>query len=112
MSMQVLFQTVPPIEIELICRAIGLVGFLLYVVGFFCLCLGRLHSGGRRYFVMVFTAACCVLISLSVDFNLSAALIQGFYILMSLGGIIMRCRKADAPLERANPAHDRPRLSS
>jgi uncharacterized membrane protein YagU involved in acid resistance len=72
------------------CRAIGLLGFAIYVTGFLGLSLGRLNSTQPRYFGMVFVASSCVMISLWADFNLSAALIQGFYIVMSFGGLLMR----------------------
>ncbi len=80
-------------DATLLCRAIGLVGFMVYVTGFFCLCTGRLSSATPLYFLMTFIAASCVMISLVADFNLSAALIQGFYIIMSLGGIVLRKRR-------------------
>lgn len=88
--------TVPPIstDFETLCRVIGLIGFLLYVVGFFCLSVGRLDSRQPLYFALVLTASTCVLVSLWADFNLSAALIQGFYIFMSLGAILKRLRAA------------------
>ncbi|MEM7722430.1 MAG: hypothetical protein AAF376_08650 [Pseudomonadota bacterium] len=73
-----------------LCRAMGLLGFFLYAGGFFCLSTGRIHSSEPRYFVLVFAASSCVLVSLWADFNLSAALIQTFYLLMSLGGILLR----------------------
>ena len=82
------FVTFP--DIDVICRSIGFIGVLLYVGGFFCLCVGRLDSRGTAYFGLVFVAASCVLVSLWADFNLSAAMIQLFYIAMSLGGVVMR----------------------
>jgi hypothetical protein len=78
------------IDFLTICRAIGLIGFILYATGFFCLSVGRLDSSRPLYFGLVFAASCWVMISLWADFNLSAALIQGFYILMSAGGILRR----------------------
>ena len=77
------------IDVTLFCRLIGVFGFLLYTVGFFMLSTGRLHSSQPIYFVTVLVASSCVLISLYVDFNLSSALIQVFYGVMSLGGIVM-----------------------
>lgn len=74
-------------------RAMGLVGFTLYVCGFLCLCTGRLTSSTPAYFLLVFCASSCVLVSLVADFNLSAALIQSFYIVMSLGGAALRWRQ-------------------
>lgn len=80
-------------DVTLLCRAVGLVGFSVYVIGFFGLCTGRLSSATPRYFCLTFVASTCVMISLMADFNLSAALIQGFYIIMSLGGIALRKRR-------------------
>ena len=80
-------------DIETLFRAFGLLGVAIYVTGFFCLCLGRIDSNGPVYFGMVFLASCCVLVSLSVDFNLAAAMIQCFYIAMSFGAIVLRLRK-------------------
>ena len=79
-------------EYTFLCRAAGLLGVLLYVIGFFCLSTGRLDSNRPTYFVLVLTAASLVMISLTSDFNLSAALIQGFYISMSIGAILLRLR--------------------
>jgi len=73
-------------------RAIGLIGFGLYVTAFFCLGVGKLDSTQPLYFALVLAASICVLISLWADFNLSAALIQTFYIVMSLGAIVLRLR--------------------
>lgn len=75
-----------------LCRAVGLIGFLIYATAFFCLSTGKLNSTTPFYFVLMLTASSCVLVSLLADFNLSAALIQGFYIVMSIGGIILRWR--------------------
>ncbi len=76
-----------------VCRAVGLVGVSIYVLGFFALCTGRLTSSTPVYFLLNFCAASCVMVSLSVDFNLSSALIQGFYIVMSLCGVWRRRRR-------------------
>ncbi|ABD54604.1 hypothetical protein Jann_1687 [Jannaschia sp. CCS1] len=84
------------LDFILISRALGLIGFAIYVVGFFFLSVGRLHSSQPIYFVMVLVASTCVLISLWADFNLAAALIQGFYMLMSTGGIIVRLKQRKA----------------
>ncbi len=73
-----------------IARAVGLVGVCIYIISFFCLCSGRLDSTRPTYFCLIFVASACVMISLLADFNLSAALIQIFYGMMSLGGIALR----------------------
>ncbi len=81
---------VTSIDLQLFCRAVGLVGFAIYVIGFLCLSLGKLDSSRPLYYGMVLAASSCVMVSLWADFNLSAALIQGFYIVMSFGGLILR----------------------
>lgn len=80
------------ITLELICRLIGLFGVLLYIAGFLLLSAGKVDSSKPGYFTLVFLAACCVMISLCIDFNMSSALIQLFYIAMSLGAILLRIR--------------------
>lgn len=79
-------------DVIFFCRAVGLLGFAIYVLGFFLLCSGRLTSATPAFFLLNLTAASCVLVSLVVDFNLSSALIQGFYLLMSLGAVVLRLR--------------------
>ena len=79
-------------DFDTLCRAVGLLGFLLYVGAFLGLSMGRLDSRQPRYFALVLTASTCVLTSLWADFNLSAALIQSFYIVMSMGAIVRRFR--------------------
>ncbi|MEM7075030.1 MAG: hypothetical protein AAF484_08080 [Pseudomonadota bacterium] len=86
-----------PIDFDFMCRAIGLIGFSLYVIGFFLLSTGRLDSRRPVYFKLTLIAASCLLVSLSVDFNLSAAMIQLFYVLMSLGAIAKRRARAFGP---------------
>jgi hypothetical protein len=78
------------LDVQTTCRAIGLIGFATYVAGFFCLSTGRLDSHRPLYFALVLFASTCVMISLFADFNMSAALIQGFYIVMSLGALLIR----------------------
>ncbi len=86
------FDAAISLDSGLLPRSIGLLGVCLYVGGFFALCTGKLTSATPPYFLLIFTASTCVLISLTEDFNLSAALIQSFYIVMSLGGILFRWR--------------------
>ncbi|MEM6481355.1 MAG: hypothetical protein AAF922_01750 [Pseudomonadota bacterium] len=82
-----------PLTFDMLCRLIGLFGVLLYVTGFLLLSSGRIDSSRPGYFILIFIAASCVLISLSVDFNMSSALIQLFYIVMSMGGVLLRLRR-------------------
>jgi len=83
-----------PMSFEDIYRAIGVAGFVIYVVSFFLLSMGRLTSDSTWFFTLNFSAACCVLVGLTVEFNLGSALIQTFYIAISLGGIARCARRA------------------
>lgn len=80
------------IDFNTFLKALGLLGFAIYVTGFMLLSTGRLNSRGTRYFVMTLVASSCVLLSLTVDFNLSSALIQIFYVCVSLSAIFLRAR--------------------
>lgn len=75
------------------CRVAGLFGFALYVLSFLLLSTGHITSATHGYFALNLAAAVCVILSLSVDFNLSSALIQGFYVVISLGAMAMRARR-------------------
>lgn len=79
-----------PFDLETLCRAIGILGFAIYTTGFFALSTGRINSKEPIYFISVFTASSCVLISLYADFNLSSAMIQVFYSVIALCGILRR----------------------
>ena len=86
------FYDLAELDSDTLYRAVGLIGFSLYVFAFFGLSIGRIDSTKPLYFGLTFAASCCVMVSLWVDFNLSAALIQAFYICMSLGAIVLRLR--------------------
>ena len=92
-------------DLETVCRAFGLIGFSIYVGAFFALSMGRLTSSQPLYFVLVLFASSFVLASLWVDFNLSAALIQSFYIVMSAGAVIVRWRRKRAVVAAAKFEH-------
>ena len=81
------------LDVQTLCRAVGLLGFAIYVMAFFALSIGKLDSTRPLYFALVFVASSCVMVSLWADFNLSAALIQAFYITISLCAILMRLRR-------------------
>lgn len=80
--------TVPPLLIEMI----GVAGFSLYVLNYCLLTLHRLTSQSSTYFVINMVAASCVLIGLTHSFNLASALIQVFWIVISITAIVMRVR--------------------
>ncbi len=89
---------------------VGLLGFALYVAMYTCLSLRIVHSDQIRYFLGNLTAATMVLISLSHEFNLASALIQMFWITMSIPAIVLRLahrrsdRRADAATRAASRA--------
>ena len=76
-------------EIQLF-ELLGVFGFALYVLNYTMLTLRYISGDCMTYFAINLTAATCVLLGLSVSFNLAAALIQGFWVLMSLLGIALR----------------------
>jgi uncharacterized membrane protein len=73
---------------------IGIAGFGLYVLTYSLLTFRVIRSPSLLYFAMNLTAASCVLIGLSSSFNLASAMIQIFWISMSLIGIMLHLRRA------------------
>jgi len=71
-----------------ITEAIGVLGFVFYVLSYFLLLIGKIGGTDNRYILMNFVAAICVLISLFHNFNLASALIQIFWITISVVGLI------------------------
>ena len=71
---------------------IGVLGFSLYVINYALLTVHRITSQSKAYFMMNLIAATLVLISLSHAFNLASALIQVFWIAISLLAVAMRMR--------------------
>lgn len=90
------FFLVPPALLE----AIGIAGFALYVLNYALLTLHRITSQSSTYFVLNMIAATFVLIGLTHSFNLASALIQGFWIVISITAIVVRMR----PAKDAQPA--------
>ncbi|MBB5720933.1 putative membrane protein [Loktanella ponticola] len=76
--------------------AIGVAGFGLYVLNYGLLTLQRVQSHQARYFIVNGLAATMVLIGLMSAFNLAAALIQIFWIVISSIAIVIRLRKRTA----------------
>jgi len=80
---------------------IGVAGFCLYVVNYSLLTLQVFSGRTITYFMINLCAASCVLVGLSSSFNLASALIQCFFILMSLIGILLRLSRR--PAEQLGP---------
>lgn len=95
--MDTLHISIPPEVFD----AIGVAGFGLYVLNYGLLTFGKISSNAITYFVMNFMAASMVLIGLASSFNLASALIQVFWIVISIIAITIRLRapyRDDQPL--------------
>ena len=68
-------------------QLIGVIGFILYMMSYFLLQIGKLNGSGNGYILMNLSAASFVLISLTQHFNLASALIQISWILISFIGL-------------------------
>ena len=83
---------IPPNVLE----TIGVLGFCLYVLNYTLLTLHRVTSHSTTYFIINLAAASMVLLGLSNSFNLASALIQMFWIVISITAIVIRLRAARA----------------
>ena len=72
--------------------AIGAIGFCLYVINYAMLTFHRVTSHCKTFFVINLIAASMVLAGMTFSFNLASALIQLFWIGISITVIIMRMR--------------------
>ena len=66
---------------------IGNVGVLLMVIAYLLLQLQKISSAAVSYLALNVIGAVLVIISLSFRFNLSAFLMEGFWLLISLYGL-------------------------
>lgn len=87
------FSTISPEVLD----AIGVAGFGLYVLNYGLLTVQRVQSHQICYFVINALAAAMVLIGLLSAFNLASALIQIFWIVISVVAIFIRMRKPAEP---------------
>ncbi|MBY5933895.1 hypothetical protein KUV51_12865 [Tateyamaria omphalii] len=71
---------------------IGMLGFGLYVTNYGLLTTRCLSGDCLTYFSINLLAASCVLMGLMSSFNLASALIQIFWVAMSIVGIVVRLR--------------------
>jgi multidrug transporter EmrE-like cation transporter len=72
---------------------IGTLGAALIVVTYLLIQLRRIDVSDVRYSLLNATGAALILYSLTVDFNLSAFVIEAFWLLISLVGIIQVLRE-------------------
>jgi len=75
-----------------IADAIGVAGFGLYVLTYALLTFNKIDAKNITYFVMNLAAAAMVLVGLMSAFNLASALIQVFWISISICAIVVRVR--------------------
>lgn len=87
-----------------LCRALGVVGFLSYMAGYTALQFRMIDGDGLTYSISKVLGATLVLISLTTDFNLSAALIQVSFLGIGMVGIFLRIRDRRRPSGR-DPRH-------
>lgn len=66
---------------------LGLIGVGIIVVTYLWLQLGKLKSDALAYSLMNAIGASLIVVSLLVDFNLSALLMEVFWVLISLIGV-------------------------
>lgn len=77
---------------------IGVAGFGLYVINYLLLTFDHLNSRHAAYFALNLVAASCVLVGLMVSFNLASALIQIFWVAISISAIVIRRRGGPSAL--------------
>jgi len=81
-----IFNHIEPVYFE----ALGILGFTLYVLSYVLLTMGKVSSDNAPYFVMNLCAASLVLIGLTASFNLASAMIQIFWVAVSIFAIATR----------------------
>ena len=67
---------------------VGLLGVALILVAYLRLQTGKLDSSAARFSILNGTGAALVLVSLVFDFNLSAFIVEGFWLLLSVVGLV------------------------
>lgn len=72
--------------------AVGLIGAALLMVAYLLLQINKLQSNGLAYSLLNAIGALLIVFSLLVNFNLAAFLIEVFWVLISLIGIIRYLR--------------------
>lgn len=72
---------------------VGISGVVLLVITYFLLQVGKLHGGGLMYSLLNAIGASFIIVSLLVDFNLSAFLMEAFWVLISLIGVFRHLRR-------------------
>jgi hypothetical protein len=66
----------------------GLIGVTLILAGYAAATAGRLHPKGAPSLAVNFVGASLILLSLTRQFNLSAAIVEGAWALIALIGLV------------------------
>lgn len=66
---------------------VGNIGVVLIVGSYFLVQIDRMSSRGLSYTLLNTVGAACIIYSLYYDFNLSAFIIEAFWLLISLVGL-------------------------
>lgn len=73
---------------------VGNFGVMLILISYLLLQLQRLNVTDYAYSIANSVGAACILVSLSIDFNLSAFVVEAAWLLISLYGLL-RCQWHD-----------------
>ena len=66
---------------------VGNIGVVLLIIAYLMLQLNKIRSDGLAYSLLNAVGACLIVVSLLVNFNLSALLMEVFWVLISFVGI-------------------------
>jgi len=71
---------------------VGITGVVILVIAYLLLQINKLPSSSLTYSFLNLLGASLIIVSLAVDFNLSAFLMEAFWVLISLIGIFRHLR--------------------
>lgn len=80
-------------------ETVGVAGFVCYIAAFGAVQFGVMDGNRVPFTLLNILAACLVGISLTAEFNLASALIQGSWVVIGMIGLIIRFCKT-APTHR------------
>ncbi|MEM9555554.1 MAG: hypothetical protein AAGC60_14955 [Acidobacteriota bacterium] len=86
---------------------VGSIGAALIVFAYWRLQTARFHRDSLTYLVLNGGGAALILVSLTVEFNLSAFVIESFWVAISLFGIARVLRARHSPAAESSTHHDR-----
>lgn len=73
---------------------LGNIGVAMIIAAYFLLQIGRVSGHSPWYSLVNGLGAALVLVSLYFDFNLSAALVEGFWLIISVLGLVLSLRRS------------------